>query len=78
MDGQRAYWVEYFELLYATNPPRRQLPIAGLQMVDADPPIDGSPLCFDEVRQAVARLRGGKAPGVCYISSELLKLEVRP
>lgn len=73
MDGQRARWAEYFEQLYMADPPNGQLPVAGLQMAEADPPIDEAPPSLDEVREAVARLRGGKAPGVCNISAELLK-----
>ena len=73
MDGQRARWAEYFEQLYMADPPSGQLPVAGLQMAEANPPIDEAPPSLDEVREAVARLRGGKAPGVCNISAELLK-----
>ncbi|MFV0264558.1 MAG: hypothetical protein ACK5JN_19375 [Kluyvera sp.] len=73
MDGQRARWAEYFEQLYRADPPSRQLPTAGLQMVDADPPIDEAAPSFDEGREAVARLKGGKGSGVCYMNAELLK-----
>ncbi|KAG0725535.1 Alpha-N-acetylglucosaminidase [Chionoecetes opilio] len=44
-----------------------------LMAVDADPPIDETAPSLDEVREAVAKLRGGKAAGVCKISAELLK-----
>ncbi|XP_050735881.1 uncharacterized protein LOC127008208 [Eriocheir sinensis] len=73
MDGQRAHWAEYFEQLYMADPPRGQLPVTGLQVADADPPIDESPPSLGEVREAVAKLRGGKASGACNISAELLK-----
>ena len=73
MDGQRARWAEYFEQLYMVDPPSRQLTTTGLETLEADPPIDETPPSLDEVREAVARLRGGKAPGVCNISAELLK-----
>ncbi len=54
------------------DPPSGQLPI-GLQGADADPPIDESPPSLDEVRESVAKLRGGKAPGICNINAEMLK-----
>ena len=73
MDGQRARWAEYFEQLYMVDPPSRQLTTTGLETLETDPPIDETPPSLDEVREAVARLRGGKAPGVCNISAELLK-----
>ncbi|MEL6802745.1 MAG: reverse transcriptase domain-containing protein, partial [Bacteroidota bacterium] len=73
MDGQRTRWAEYFEQLYTVDPPSEQLRTDGLRAVDADPPIDEAPPSLDEVREAVARLRGGKAAGVCSISAELLK-----
>ncbi|KAG0729173.1 Transposon TX1 uncharacterized protein [Chionoecetes opilio] len=44
-----------------------------IKAVDADPPIDETAPSLDEVREAVAKLRGGKAAGVCNISAELLK-----
>ncbi len=47
--------------------------VAGLQMAEANPPIDEVPPSLAEVRGAVARLRGGKAAGVCNISAEMLK-----
>ncbi len=42
-------------------------------MADADPPIDENPPYPDEVRETIAKLRGGKAPGICNISAEMLK-----
>ena len=72
-DGQLARWAEYFGQLYMADPPIEQLRTDGLRVVDADPPINETAPSLDEVREAVARLRGGKAPGVCNISAELLK-----
>lgn len=69
MDGQRALLgsrtcgtlrVANFWLL------RRKFTVAAL-------PIDESPLLVDEVEEALARLRDGKAGGICKISVELLK-----
>ena len=42
-------------------------------MVDADPTINKAAPSLDEVKEAVARLRGGKAAGICNISAKLLK-----
>ncbi|KAG0718622.1 Importin subunit alpha-1 [Chionoecetes opilio] len=73
MDGQMACWAEYFGQLFTVDPPTEQLHTTGLQAVDADPPIDETTPSLDEVREAVAKLKGGKAAGVCNISAELLK-----
>ena len=71
--GLRAHWTEYFEQLYTADPPTGQLQLAGLQTLVADPPIGEAAPSLAEVKEAVARLKGGKAPGVCNISVELLK-----
>ena len=55
------------------DPPSRQLQIAGLQTLDADPPIDDTAPSIGDVKEAVAKLRGEKAAGICNISAELLK-----
>ncbi|KAG0723224.1 putative protein in type-1 retrotransposable element R1DM [Chionoecetes opilio] len=73
MDGQMARWAEYFGQLFTVDPPTEQLHTTGLQAVDADPPIDETAPSLDKVREAVAKLKGGKAAGVCNISAELLK-----
>ena len=73
MDGQMACWAEHFEQLIVVNPPGRQLPATGLQVMDAHPPINETAPSFDEEKEAVAGLRGGKAVGICTISVELLK-----
>ncbi|KAG0724898.1 Transposon TX1 uncharacterized protein [Chionoecetes opilio] len=73
MDGQMARWAEYFGQLFTVDPPSEQLHTTGLQTVDADPPIDETAPSLDEVREAVAKLKGGKAAAVCNISAELLK-----
>ncbi len=71
--GQRTRWAEYFERLYMADPPTGQFQAAGLLTLDADPPIDEATPSLDEVRKAVADLRGEKAPGGCNISVELLR-----
>lgn len=53
----RACWVQYFEQLYMMNLLFSQLPAAGLQKVDADPPSEN-------VKEVVARFKGGKSPSV--------------
>lgn len=55
-----------------TESPTGQFQIAGFQTLGAGPPTDEAALSLDEVRKALARLRGGKALGVCNISVELL------
>lgn len=40
---------------------RRQLPLVGLQIVAVDPPIHEMPLSLSELREAVQKLKGGKA-----------------
>lgn len=42
------------EQLYMADPRKRQLQTFGLQMLDADPPIDEAASSLDEVREAVA------------------------
>ena len=69
----RARYAEYFEQLYTVEPPSRQLSLAGVQMAAADPPVDEAPPSLTEVREAVSKLKCGKAAGVCNISGELLK-----
>ena len=55
-------------------PPSGKLRTAGLQTLDADPPIDENAPSIGDVKEAVAKLRGGKAAaGICNMSAELLK-----
>ena len=42
-------------------------------MVDADPSINEAASSLDEVKEVVAKLRGGKAAGICNTSVELHK-----
>ena len=64
---------EYFEQLFKVNLPSRQLPTTDIQVMDAGPPINEAALSIDEVKEAVTKLRCGKAAGICNISAELLK-----
>ena len=77
-DGQMARWAKYFEQLFTVDPTSEQLRTAGLQTLNVDPPIDKTAPFIDDVKAAVAKLRGGKAPGICNISAELLKAGVKP
>ena len=61
-DGQMARWAEYFQQFFKVNPPSGYLQT-----------INEVAASLDEVKEAVARLRGGKATGICNISAELLK-----
>ena len=72
-DGQMSRWAEYFGQLFTVDPPSGQLQTTGLPVMDANPPIDEAAPSLEEVKEAVARLRGGKAAGICNISAELLK-----
>lgn len=73
MDGQRAHSAEYFNQLYMVDTPHGQLPVAGLLVANADPPLDKTQPSLAEVREAVTKLRGGQAPGIFNICVELLK-----
>ena len=66
-------WAEYFEQLFKVNLPRGRFQSTESQVMDADPPINQAAPSIDEVKEAVARLRGGKAAAICNISAELLK-----
>ena len=68
-----ARWADYFEQLFTVEPPGGQLQTAGLQTLDADPPIDETAPSIDDVKEAVAKLRDGKAAGICNMRAELLK-----
>ena len=43
--------------------------------MDADSPINEATLSIHEVKEAVVKLRGGKAAGICNTSAELLRTE---
>ena len=55
------------------DPPSGHLRTAGLQKLDADPPIDETAPSIGDIKEAVAKLMGRKAVGICNISAELLK-----
>ncbi len=49
-----------------------------MEIAAANPPVDETPSSRPEVREAVNKLKGGKAAGVCNISPEMLKAGVKP
>ena len=72
-DGQMACWAEYFEQQFTVDTPSGQLQTARLQTLDAGPPIDETAPSIGDLKEAVSKLRGGKAASICNISAELLK-----
>ena len=42
-----------------------------MQTLDADPPMNETASSIGDVKEAVAKLRGGKAAGICNSSVEL-------
>ena len=54
------------------DPPSGQFRTAGLQTLDTDPPIEETAASIGDVKDSVAKLRGGKAAGICNISAKLL------
>lgn len=49
-----------------------------LQVADADLLINESPPSIDEVKEAVTKLKGRKALGICSINADFPKLKMRP
>ena len=66
-------WAGYFEWLHQADPPAVELDVRGVTIPIADAPINCDPPSFVEIRDAVNRLKWGKAPGICGIHAELLK-----
>ena len=66
-DGQIAHGAQYFQQLFTVNPPIGQLQTTGLQVADADPPINETVPSLDEVKESVAWLRRGEETGICHI-----------
>ena len=68
----KACWASYFENLLKANPPAAALPCPTTVYPDPIPPISEAGPSLKETRDAIAKLKGGKAAGVCGISAELL------
>lgn len=66
----QARWAMYFGQLYTAESLTRQLPLAGLLILGVDPLIDKIPPLV-EVREALRKLKGGMATGICNISTEI-------
>ena len=69
----RARWAEYFEQLFQVEPPTESLDAGGVVIPLPDPQISEEPPTLTEVREAVSKLKSGKAAGFCGIPAELLK-----
>ena len=67
-------WAGYFERLYQAHPPDVELDVRGVTIPIAVPPFNREPPSFVETQAAVNQLKVGKAPGICGIHSELLKV----
>ena len=70
----KALWARYFERLYQADPPAVELDVSGVTIPIADPPINCDQPSFVETQAMVNRLKWGKAPGICGIHSEHLKV----
>ena len=69
--GGEAVFVAVYQCVenLTVDPSSGQLQTAELQTLDADPPINET----GYVKEAVSKLRDGKAVGICNISVELLE-----
>ena len=72
-DGVRARWAEYFEQLFQVEPPTDGLEVGDVAIPLPDPRISEEPPTLTEVREAISKLKRGKAAGFCGIPAELLK-----
>ncbi|XP_069972956.1 uncharacterized protein [Penaeus vannamei] len=64
-------WAEYFEKLYQLDPPTVNLDVVSAVIPLPDPPS------LAEVREAISKLKSGKAASICGIPAELLKASDR-
>ena len=69
-----ARWAEYFEQLFMMDSLSKQIQRAGLQTLDGDSPIDETASSTDDVKEALAKLKDGKAAAICNIRAKLLKV----
>ena len=67
-------WAEYFEELHGADPPSRELPTKDAAPLAPDPPISIDEPDLAEIRKALGQLKDGKAPGVCGVYVEMLKV----
>ena len=70
----KACWAGYFEQLYQADPPAVKLDVKSVKIPVADPPINCGPPSFVETQAAVNQLKGGKAPAICGIMLNFLRL----
>ena len=64
----------YFEQLCQVDQPAVELDVRDVTIPIADLPINCDTPSFVETKAAVNRLKWGKAPGICGIHAELLKV----
>ena len=67
-------WAEYFERLHGADPPSRELPADDAAPMEVYQPISVDEPSLAEVRKALGQLRDGRAPGVCGVYVEMLKV----
>ena len=72
-EGVQVRFAEYFEQLYQVDPPTASMDVDDVMVPLPDPPISEEPPTLTEVREAISKLKGGKAAGICGIPAELLK-----
>lgn len=78
MLGYCKHWAEYFQQLLQVDPPAVSLDAIGVVISVSDPTISEEPPTLTEVWEAISKLRGGKAMGICRIPAELLKARGEP
>jgi hypothetical protein len=66
-------WLEHFRELFNRPPPLNPISIERSLLPSSEETVNMGPITLDEVRQAIAGMRSGKAPGVDGITAELLK-----
>ena len=67
-------WAEHFEELHGADPPSRMLPAEDAVPLVPDPPVSTAEPTLAEIRKALGQLKDGKAPGVCGVYAEMLKV----
>ena len=69
----RERWKEYFSSLFQTNEHVCRSESMQSQSEATQSAEAAEEITIEEVRRSIARLKNGKAPGVCGISGEMLK-----
>ena len=74
----KAHWAIYFEQLYQADLPAVKWDARGVTIPTADPPMNCERPSYVQKHAAVDQLKGSKAPGICGIEAELLKVGRNP